>query len=398
MLRPLFCTLFPAEESSCAGDDEQVTIINKRREHMTFDVYKSFTLRNVIINSLDSIITVDDEDEQTKNCLNSGEICCNYNEDTHTISTNDINLAICDLSALRFKPKANCLISEGEDIFKFKFPSQTTGPLTSPNTLIIENCVFSHFLYNYHSIIGLHDYGANIQIIDSTFYDLNSCGAIISNIPQLYKHLIYEDDFKNPFSQVYPDSEDFSQKYFDINYALSLSSNPDISFADCNLEDIERGGEPCFSLEITNSNFEHMHKQTEKVEEISQVDDESLVSSDDDTYGFVYRASVLNLNKFRGHILISKCTFENNFINLNQYTVEEEGEPEEFEEEENGTVSLYGDASINQVQSLINIRNHYHRIAFLENTFTHNSGTDGIVYMHMLGLKLRNLNKQQRIS
>eukprot|EP00347_Sterkiella_histriomuscorum_P019724 403340532 len=70
-IQPLFCSENNTNPQYCVGDDEQVTIYNKLRDQFVSLVNGGLTLKNIIIDSMDSIILTDND---SKNCLGS-EYC-----------------------------------------------------------------------------------------------------------------------------------------------------------------------------------------------------------------------------------------------------------------------------------------------------------------------------------
>jgi hypothetical protein len=55
-IQPLFCSKGPEYADYCVEDDETVTIMNKRRSFLFFEVHKKLTITNIIFDAIDSII------------------------------------------------------------------------------------------------------------------------------------------------------------------------------------------------------------------------------------------------------------------------------------------------------------------------------------------------------
>jgi len=59
--------------------------------------------------------------------------------------------------------------------------------LTDPPTLTIKGCKFLNFLYEFNSFIELNDHGGFVNIQNTQFENMNTCGSIIRNKRYLYQ-------------------------------------------------------------------------------------------------------------------------------------------------------------------------------------------------------------------
>jgi len=71
-----------------------------------------------------------------------------------------------------------------------KFDLSTRTMLTAPPTLTITNVQFKNFLYEFNSFIELGDYGGFVTITDSTFTNMNTCGAVLRNRRYNYNRIM----------------------------------------------------------------------------------------------------------------------------------------------------------------------------------------------------------------
>ncbi|CDW88758.1 UNKNOWN [Stylonychia lemnae] len=121
----------------------------------------------------------------------------------------------------------------------------------------VSNVVFKNFIYNFNSLIQLNDQSGIIQLDQVTFENINSCGSIIGN--------------KRPktYSQ---NSQDFD--------------------------------EPCFSIVITNSSFLSIGQYKKSLTSL-------YVNSSTQQQ---YYGSILDLEDFRGDVIITASNFTQNQV------------------------------------------------------------------------------------
>lgn len=85
-------------------------------------------------------------------------------------------------------PTEDCQKSQGGFLFQFDLSLKTQ--LTSPPTLTLKGCSFKNFFQEFNSLIETNAYGGHIVIQDTTFERISSCGAVIRNFRQAYKHTL----------------------------------------------------------------------------------------------------------------------------------------------------------------------------------------------------------------
>ncbi|CDW76440.1 UNKNOWN [Stylonychia lemnae] len=147
---PLFCSQNNSNPNICVEDNEKVTIYNKFRDQLALAVGSGLTIKNIVIDWIDSII------------LHNGNYGCK--------ST--------------FKATDQCQISDGYSFIKFDITSKTI--LTKPPTLRIQNCIFRNLYFDYNTFIETNSYGGYIEILDTKFERFATCGSIIRNFKQTY--------------------------------------------------------------------------------------------------------------------------------------------------------------------------------------------------------------------
>ena len=66
--------------------------------------------------------------------------------------------------------------------FDYSFAQLLSTPWPAPKALTITHCSFTHFLHNFQSIIELPYFGAVIEVSNSEFSKISSCGAIMNSL------------------------------------------------------------------------------------------------------------------------------------------------------------------------------------------------------------------------
>ena len=100
----------------------------------------------------------------------------------------------------------------------------------------------------------------------------------------------------------------------------------------------------------------------------------------DPTYNLKYYGSIINLDNFFGPIKIYNNTFTSNVLKYSSCEVATAMDTATYA----GTdkYAVYGSTkSVLQIRSLISVVTHYHRFEMVENVFTGNSGTKGIIML-----------------
>jgi hypothetical protein len=131
-LRPLECGLFDDTDDICTESEERVEISNKRGPFLFFGVDKKLEIKNIELNSIDSIIKSFDDAED---CLSTREQCCSLDEDSNELVKYDEGSSY-DCS-IKYGVSDTChYLPVNNGLFRFNLSDKTH--LTAPNQLIIE--------------------------------------------------------------------------------------------------------------------------------------------------------------------------------------------------------------------------------------------------------------------
>lgn len=134
----------------------------------------------------------------------------------------------------------------------------------------------------------------------------------------------------------------------------------------------------CFSLSITNSNFNNFGQA--KTQSSSPI----LV---DPSYNLQYNGLVLDLDSFKGFVYLYKNTFTANVVAYSSCDVAEYFDSNTITwTSQSDSYSNYGSKTKFQLKAVISIVNHNRKILMSNNTFSRNTGTKGIVYLDILPL------------
>ena len=99
-MQPFYCDsdYTGADTTGCLSDiTEKVTIFNKHREFFQLEVGAGLALKNLIIDSLDSIV---DSTETIPSCLSSLMPCCKIDTDSQSIVAfnSSVDDSVCDIT------------------------------------------------------------------------------------------------------------------------------------------------------------------------------------------------------------------------------------------------------------------------------------------------------------
>ncbi|TNV88194.1 hypothetical protein FGO68_gene1286 [Halteria grandinella] len=189
------------EGSKC---NEKAKVVNKVGGHLKF--YSPFggnlTIKNLIIDSIDSVLDVRDEPEipGTLSCLNSDALCCsidikstNFNCTNPQNQTQSLKPRFHKFNACFVKPIGGSLIQftifdEGNQYDLINFPKMSS--------VLVEGCEFRNFFYEMNSIVQLpHNPDRNyvlykkpqfnVTFVGNSFEYFSSCGSLIARTEPL---------------------------------------------------------------------------------------------------------------------------------------------------------------------------------------------------------------------
>eukprot|EP00347_Sterkiella_histriomuscorum_P008156 403346168 len=300
-IKPLFCNA--TFQTDCITEDYKLTIVNKRKEKFNFLVGQGLTLQNIILDSIDSIIPVE---KDVYNCLKVRFRCCwvdFYN-----------NIAENPYSPVKFgcqlyqKPTEKCHLTASSNIIVFNKSPRSV--LTEPPKLIIKNVEFYNIFFEFNSIIGLNSFGGHVEISNSKFQRISSCGALIKNTMSVYNPG-YDDLDELKEQQLYQRRNNYLQ--YEVQSQFDQLQNKAQNFSTCSL-DFSDNLPDCFSITISDCIFQDFGYQT-------SISTSSLTVNSQ--YGMSHQGRILNLDNFQGDVVVKSSTFQNNFLYLESCYVNE---------------------------------------------------------------------------
>lgn len=179
---PLRCSLSPNAISSshCLADGDtatQVTVYNKKGNSLRFDVTSSFTMTQIVIDSLDSLLHHrSPASGPLPDCLYQMRQCCQV--DPAAVSTSVSNLLASDLATFdcadsfrRFEEsmEADCSVNWPHSLFRMRVQETDSPTIAGPNELILENSEVRNIFMRMNSLVALAGHGGKITIQNSTF-------------------------------------------------------------------------------------------------------------------------------------------------------------------------------------------------------------------------------------
>eukprot|EP00347_Sterkiella_histriomuscorum_P009818 403339769 len=308
-------------------DQSQVKVLYKQRDTFTFKIGPSLTIKNLIFDAIDSSV--------------------------------DLELDLTD----------HCLIPFGGSFIQFDINENSM--ITQPQVLQLENVTFKNFIYEFNSFIELNDYGGYVNMKNVEFENINSCGSIIRNKKPLSLNKTYENA-QIEIVQLFQQRLNNLQYEINQKHELQLGSfNP---FTGVCSDDKTLNLPPCFQLIIDKMTVTRME---------SMKDPSSDVIAVDPNYGMQFTGSVLDLNNFKGPIILKNSNFSNNYATFRDSSLGLKLFKNEFPSSDNypslGTQKLKL-----QMKSLITIINHQnHRIDIINNTFYNNSQINGLITLQI---------------
>eukprot|EP00347_Sterkiella_histriomuscorum_P017093 403350695 len=230
-------------------DQSQVMVLYKQRDTFKFKIGPSLTMKNLIFDAIDST--------------------------------------------------DQCLMPFGGSFIQFDINGNSM--IVQPQTLKLENVTFKNFIYEFNSFIELNDYGGYVFMKNVKFENINSCGSIIRNKKPLTMNKTY-DNAQFEISQLYNLRSNNVQFEINQKHEQQLGSfNP---FSGICSDDKTLNLPPCFQLVIDNMTVTRME---------SMKDPSSDVIAVDPNYGMQFTGSVLDLNNFKGPIILKNSYFNNNY-------------------------------------------------------------------------------------
>eukprot|EP00347_Sterkiella_histriomuscorum_P016469 403353061 len=316
----------------------------KLRDNWKFKVGAGLTIKNIYFEAIDSLIDYQLDQNNLQKCTtNYTKYCCSIN------------------SAGILSGSASCVT--------IKKPQQTFYQCQLINldlkcVYCLKGSKFSNFIYELNSFIEFNDYGGNVQITNTVFDNINTCGSLIRN-----KRLLYFRTMSNTTAPLnYQErANNYQYELYNKIYSFPLGFDP-FSTACTN---IAGSTTPCYSLNIDISTFQNFGFLKQSQQYATWVDP---------SYKLQYYGSIIDFDNFLGPISITGCTFQKNilkydncdaanYMNTNQNLLTDK-------------YPSYGTKSKVQIRSLISIVNYQdYKFDLIENQFYNNTGTKGIIYL-----------------
>ncbi|CDW85402.1 UNKNOWN [Stylonychia lemnae] len=364
-ITPLYCNGDP----DCYEDDTaQVIIKNKVRDRLNIPVGQGLTIKNVIIDSLDSMIDLDVQAP----CLKLLEDCCQI--DPITLKIQDVNTSTSYCSNEHIMITEECNIANGGSLIKFDISQETvlTRVLDRPPTLLIDGCQFKNFIFDFNTLIETNSYGGHIIIQNSKFERFSTCGAVLRNFRKFYQ---------------VNETMSFSILY---NYKIRQNSYQKQIFDRLFEEDRAFVGHcltDCESLTISKTNFTKFGIDIVANIDVNgeQIETTTLINP---AFGMHRQGKILHLDNFNGPTNISENIFEYNILgyqsgcnileNEKSFKYDKDEDPDIIFQEEYPANDAYN-SSFAQLKHLISIQNQLGSIQIRKNTFQGNSVIKGII-------------------
>ena len=230
-------------------------------------------------------------------------------------------------------------------------------------------------MYEFNSFIELNDHGGHVEIIDSVFERINSCGSIIRNRKHVYTKPLSRTSLQTAWIDR---ARNYPGKLLGDMYAEGTGSTYFTSLSPAPCSHAATAATPCFSLTIKGSTFINFGQLK------TAIDYPNLV---DPIFKLQYSGSVVDLVDFKGHVIFESNVFLQNIVRYASCRVADDmGGNIRTNFDPNDKYPNFassGTASKNrlQIRSLISIVKQAHKVEIVKNDFQRNSGTKGIIYL-----------------
>ncbi|CDW87527.1 UNKNOWN [Stylonychia lemnae] len=368
-----------------------LSVYYKLRDSFSFNVGASLTIQNIKFDAIDSSVDLVSDLSSSYYCSQNTLInCCSVDESgllqggkSCYFVRKPQNFIHNDLD-LRNAMGHLALISQNSIFIKIHCSHRHQIQLSKYTSYLyfylIQNVIFKNFIYEYNSLIGLNEYGGHVKIMNVTFDNMNSCGAIVRNKFAYVSPDIEITDFQTAYK-----SRSSTQQSKSFAEYFSGITNLNIYDGNCSRAKASWSENPCFSILIQDSIFTNFGKM--KVTSTYPI-------SVDPTYKLKYQGLILDFEEFNGPISFLNNSLQQNIIKydsclaasyLNQMT-----------QNPSDKYSMYGEKGVFQIKSWISIVNHGDwNIDIVRNSFRLMSSVKGLIY---LDLGSRSLNSSVLIA
>ena len=154
---------------------EPVAVYNKMRERFQMEVLQRLRVENVVFDSVDSVLPFGTP------CLSEHRRCCKVTDRT-VESYNPAKEEECETHFNALKLSDQCLVGQPNSLFVFvNNHDRAHYPSFRNNRLELHRAHIRNFFYPMNSMLKVARYGAQIEITESKFSEINICGALIKN-------------------------------------------------------------------------------------------------------------------------------------------------------------------------------------------------------------------------
>ena len=331
---------FGSSDADWIPSSNKITIYYQMGNTYSFIVPKSFSVKSIIFDALDS-------------SLLPSEACLQYNSRWWTISgtqmtRNPSNTSPPTSWSIQTIQTEEWKSTFGNSFFQFAY-SDTLSNINGVGTLTIDSWTFQNFFYDFTSFIGLINGHGKISITGSTFDRFSNWGSIIRDTREL-PNLDYTKPTTASMIVSYRDSMNSINVLQNKYYVMPTSwANP--SWASILIQT------------STFTNFNYMKSGGKTYHKVSS------------TSKMMNQGIILNLNNFYGNIVLKSNTFSGlKFKYKNWEEIYNTGT--QFDQD-----NIWGEPKILQAKALIYINVNSGQLEIYGNTFTGWNSLMGLIYL-----------------
>lgn len=359
----------------CSQEHEVVTIYNKIRERMQFQVLALFKLVRIKVDAIDSILPFGHP------CLSQHKRCCTANNATlqdANIKDYDPSSGInCKKHFEMLKLTDECHVGEPRTLFKFianddhKYYKQF-----KTNELMLDQSEITNFFFQMNSMINITKHGGRVLLTNSTFSQINICGAILKN-KYFHNNIANFTDIDS--AHLEPHEKEWIETVQDFQFRWHEHHEEYFYTGHSDTHEF-----PDTLISFDNVKFKMLNFHSRDI-----VAPLRPVSSENNMQ---YQGLVINFDSFWGNIVIRDSLFENNLFRYSSCDII----PRDVRARGKGAAPILAQPSLTndfhyihrhpdtkfdkvQIKSLINILNHTLELGMFHNTFVNNTGLKGII-------------------
>ncbi len=288
-----------ADPTICT-DSERVTLFNKRGSHLSLRVEAQLLFKDIVVDSLDSIVRPYDSPSEAA-CLGKREECCQIESGNivkNPASSYECKFRYRSQPACRFLPVGNGL---------FHMAHSQNSALTAPPSLTIHNSIFRNFLFEMNSLVDFTLKGGVVSVTDSQFLNFEKCGSLIAT-PHYLDTLLAASYV--PPSGAIPSSLNtplpFPAQLTELKGLVTAMKGVTHSFTCGKDTSATPNYDTCFSITLKTSTFKNLNfpvaSHRTKLYKTSRVRTVSIVPK--------FLGTVVSLQNYQGALFLRENTFE----------------------------------------------------------------------------------------